>query len=188
MNDSREEVAARINALWGVTADDPVMRVVRKTRNAQRDASHCADCEREIKPSEPVWRFRVSWHSYIGCSHNLAPHCEQCSKSHWRSFRKAEACEGCGRPVYNEWHSLRPRRSVCSEQCRHKATSAAAKRKRSEARGTRQCQDCGKTFKPTRSDARFCSVACKQRAYRKRVRNSRCRARRGCKSRNGAAP
>ena len=48
------------------TADDPVMRVVRKTRNAQRDASHCAGCEREIKPGEPVWRSRVSWHCLFG--------------------------------------------------------------------------------------------------------------------------
>ena len=86
--DSREEIAARINALSGVTADDPIMRVVRKTRNAQRDASHCAGCEREIKPSEPVWRFRVSWPCLFGWSHSLAPIANNAAHRNWRIFRK----------------------------------------------------------------------------------------------------
>jgi hypothetical protein len=31
------------------------------------------------------------------------------------------------------------------------------------------CEVCERTFRPARRDARFCSQACKQRAYRRRV-------------------
>ena len=30
------------------------------------------------------------------------------------------------------------------------------------------CADCGRTFRPRRADARYCSGACRQRAYRRR--------------------
>ena len=30
--------------------------------------------------------------------------------------------------------------------------------------------DCGKSFMPKRSDAKFCSAACKQRAYHHRIK------------------
>ena len=34
---------------------------------------------------------------------------------------------------------------------------------------SKPCEQCGRAFRPCRSDARFCSQACKQRAYRRRV-------------------
>jgi hypothetical protein len=33
----------------------------------------------------------------------------------------------------------------------------------------RRCAQCGRTYRPQRSDALFCSPACKQRAYRGRL-------------------
>jgi hypothetical protein len=36
------------------------------------------------------------------------------------------------------------------------------------ARETRSCESCGQTFEPARTDALFCSAACRQRAYRSR--------------------
>ena len=36
------------------------------------------------------------------------------------------------------------------------------------ARATRRCENCGQTFAPARTDALFCSAACRQRAYRRR--------------------
>ena len=182
-----EEAAAHINALMGVTANDPVMQLVRKTRNAQTDATHCAGCGHEIKPGEPVWRFRVSWHSVFGYSHNLAPHCEHCRPKYGR-FCRAEPCQGCGRPVHNEMDRVRRRLVFCCAQCQHRAILAVARHKRSHARGTRECQECRQTFEPTRTDSKFCSVACKQRAYRKRVTDvagAQCAA---GNSRNGSAP
>jgi hypothetical protein len=37
----------------------------------------------------------------------------------------------------------------------------------------RDCAVCGKTFAPTRADALYCSGACRQTAYRKRVTDNR---------------
>jgi hypothetical protein len=36
------------------------------------------------------------------------------------------------------------------------------------AREMRTCESCGQTFEPARTDALFCSAACRQRAYRRR--------------------
>jgi hypothetical protein len=37
------------------------------------------------------------------------------------------------------------------------------------SRRTRACEQCGKPYEPQRSSSRFCSQACKQRAYRERL-------------------
>jgi len=39
--------------------------------------------------------------------------------------------------------------------------------------GFRDCEDCGKSFEPTRADAQYCSDACRQTAYRRRVTDKR---------------
>jgi hypothetical protein len=36
------------------------------------------------------------------------------------------------------------------------------------ARETRSCESCGQTFEPARTDALYCSAACRQRAHRRR--------------------
>jgi hypothetical protein len=41
------------------------------------------------------------------------------------------------------------------------------------ATSLRDCEVCGKTFAPTRADAQYCSGACRQTAYRKRVTDNR---------------
>jgi hypothetical protein len=33
---------------------------------------------------------------------------------------------------------------------------------------TRNCEECGVSYVPTRNDSRYCSNACRQRAYRRR--------------------
>lgn len=66
------------------------------------------------------------------------------------------------------------RHHFCSEACKRKQASqryaAIARQRRAEARGpSRQCAVCGEPFEPARADARYCSPACKQKAYRVRV-------------------
>ena len=48
-----------------------------------------------------------------------------------------------------------------------------AKKARERARATK-CTICGKSFIPQRAGALYCSAACKQMAYRKRVTNNAC--------------
>jgi endogenous inhibitor of DNA gyrase (YacG/DUF329 family) len=62
-----------------------------------------------------------------------------------------------------------PKWIFCSKQCSVRGWSAYQSRKRKEQRGERTCEECGEAFVPVRTDAKFCSIRCKQRAYRHRV-------------------
>ena len=53
--------------------------------------------------------------------------------------------------------------STCSKHCGEQGYNA---RRRKSA--PTSCAGCGETFTPARSDARYCSGACRQRAYRQR--------------------
>lgn len=48
-------------------------------------------------------------------------------------------------------------------------TNVGVERDQEEDMAVRVCVDCNKQFEPQRSDARTCSGACRQRAYRRRV-------------------
>ena len=163
----RNAAAENIWALFGVTDDD------RRTRtavyDAQATAEHCAKCQRPLKPGDPVWRASLSLGRNIlgGWQTCIAPVCGDC-RSDWDRYRSALRCEGCRRPVHDlEW---RPRASCfCSERCAAVARAARARHERRLARSSRSCERCGQTFEPKRADAKFCSVACKQAAYRRRA-------------------
>jgi hypothetical protein len=76
-------------------------------------------------------------------------------------------CEVCGRRVKPpRWVKRRGGGRVfyCSEGCAGGADAIARRVEQDE----RECAVCGEAFTPTRSDARFCSNACRQDAYRKR--------------------
>jgi hypothetical protein len=108
-----------------------------------------------------------------------------------RHWLKPEPCAGCGRLVANDKDTANPRRftrdwthwgdektpqprTFCSENCRRRVVDYEAKAKRQAARGdlTRRCESCHEEFTPTRSDARYCSGACRQRSHRQRQRET----------------
>jgi hypothetical protein len=53
-------------------------------------------------------------------------------------------------------------------RCAHKQELARQRELRRQARANRPCQGCGQRFTGARSDARYCSGACRQKAYRQR--------------------
>lgn len=79
---------------------------------------------------------------------------------------KGERLDYRGRPYrpvksWGRWSGL----------CRACAVDAENERQRDRRlrlRSDRSCSECGDIFTPSRSDAQFCSTACRQRAYRKR--------------------
>lgn len=75
-------------------------------------------------------------------------------------------CEVCGRegPV-THW---RNRFAGYCWACTAAAENALRRERRAASRANRTCQCCGEVFTPTRSDGRYCSGACRQRAYRTR--------------------
>src|SRR5687768_11800635 len=99
---AREEAAARINALMGVTDDDEKRRARRAIRNAAATASHCGKCERELTHSQPVWRAQVSLGRgmFGGWRVAIAPYCKGCIPKYQEFQQRPKPCGGCGRAVY----------------------------------------------------------------------------------------
>jgi len=54
------------------------------------------------------------------------------------------------------------------ERCAQTARNTNARERRRRARADLACNACGTVFTPRRADARYCSNACRQDAYRKR--------------------
>jgi hypothetical protein len=162
--------AENIRSLLGVTDDDDAREQRRVICNAQETAACCAKCARALKSAEPIWRESLSlgrgW--FGGWRTTVAPVCQSCA-SEWSTYHPPSPCEGCGRPVHNE-KTFRVRfLTFCCERCRRRAQASHAREQRCSARSTRTCGMCGETFEPARTDAKFCSPRCKQKAYRQRV-------------------
>jgi hypothetical protein len=78
-------------------------------------------------------------------------------------------CVGCGRPVvYRPGDYAHTLHFYCSQRC-----LGAYYRNRKKEPLERACAVCGRTFTPPRRDARTCSPACRQKAYRRRVTGKR---------------
>lgn len=139
-------------------------------------ALRCVKCGRRLKASEPVWRARFrNGLGLYGQGAELGAHCEKCRPDD-REYFLLGPCDSCGREVNtSEQRCGRHRQWVfCSEACQRRHLSihyaALARQQRAEARGaTRVCADCGEHFEPVRADSLYCSGACRQKAYRKRV-------------------
>ena len=68
-------------------------------------------------------------------------------------------CPGCGRMFFTQEHNRK--------YCQGEACARLHRRKlRQQARTDMTCACCGKTFTANRKDAKFCSNACRQSAYR----------------------
>jgi hypothetical protein len=57
----------------------------------------------------------------------------------------------------------------CSAKCRGAIDTARAKELRALRRTGRECPHCKGKFTPKRIDARYCSISCRQSAYRLRL-------------------
>jgi len=77
----------------------------------------------------------------------------------------------------------RPRLHICSDVCARERRNQARRRTGPDQR---ECEWCGKSFVPSRSDARFCRKAHRQAAYR--ARQARARRRRSLGVRASRSP
>ena len=85
------------------------------------------------------------------------------------------ACAACGRTITGLFGkpdplpatTMRRWRGYCAP-CADDAEPGRLRDLRRQARADRECEGCGGTFTPVRSDGRYCSAACRQKAYRQR--------------------
>jgi hypothetical protein len=118
---------------------------------------------------------------------NSVVRAQQLSKKHGLSFEDAyqqvitrklvyDYCETCDRKVVWE-ESKRDRRGggrlyvFCSERYARDIYRQIRNARNAEAR-EKPCEVCGERFTATRRDAKTCSAACKQKAYRQRKAHS----------------
>jgi hypothetical protein len=148
-------------------------------------ADFCFECERTIAPGETVYRVKVSTRNFFSgeFSKALAIHCEDCGRTFTtgqrerfrvgeRVFYEApkkfskEPCGYCQRNVFTESTARDANVILCSWRCSRHYYTALDRERRFEQRKDTVCQTCGDEFTPKRADAKHCSPACKQKAYR----------------------
>jgi len=131
----------------------------------------CQICNRQLAPVEPIYRLQLGAPINHGWRASLCKNC----LDHFGSTRlyqippfREQDCEHCGRPVLtpSRW---KPKRAICSAKCRGALETKRAKQLRAWRRSERECWHCRKKFAPKRIDQRYCSLACKQAAYRWRM-------------------
>jgi hypothetical protein len=178
---SQDEVyqaaVAEIQALDGRT---PEQREQRRRIRKAREMGACAACNRKLEPGEPVWMCVFSDEGRFGRTWMAAVVCAACYAETFTSFdgrytyrrhrlagwhsrwaiTGAWSCKGCGRQVHAHSHRVA---TYCTESCKR----AAANQRRRVESAARTCP-CGRSFTASRSDAVYCSNACRQRAYRQR--------------------
>jgi hypothetical protein len=101
--------------------------------------------------------------------------CENCATPKEAAAAKFQRnCEGCGLPMLTPRYPMKIQRwlhnhphirsAVCSVRCEQRYRRKLKRQERAKA----ICSCCRSEFVPTRSDAQFCSNACRQWAYRLR--------------------
>jgi hypothetical protein len=148
-------------------ADVEVRRAKRKLReHAYQIGSCCSLCDKGLAPSDTVWWDKLSWENVFG------PVCEDCASpaDDYRLHIERE-CVGCGRKVVDvvgRWWLRRRTRPTCSRRC-YWTYQSSVRAERHAGQRERSCRGCGTLFTPPRSDGKYCSAACRQKAYRQRV-------------------
>lgn len=144
----------------------------------------CWACGRDIPAEEPVYTDR-QWWVMIGTTHDgrsvswteqHGPWCAQCAPGakgnhpwaswpwHVRQPIPSRPCAWCSRPYHGH-----PANRFCSERCANADRAERRRLARERQRSRCLCAVCGRQFTAPRQDARYCTPACRQKAYRARL-------------------
>jgi hypothetical protein len=143
-----------------------------------RQGKICQRCKRKLTSKAKLWRAR-------GIHNRVEMICHRCwmaGRHGPYSFYGATSwtepetlpCEGCGRLIVGVFDGLRVAAPIRSEGCRGRRQVKERSARRAAARAELICVTCGNSMHgvrvPSRNDARYCSNACRQKAYRERKR------------------
>lgn len=152
---------AQLTQLFGPPPPPEVRARRRRESQSTRLADVCGPCGIHLAPGDAVYVGRVGRPSLFGWSWRRVVTCEACARG---GPYERGACAHCHRPV----HRVRGAGSrFCCKRCQWLAASAT-RTARGAAGRAKACTICGRTFTAPRLDARTCSPACRQRAYRLR--------------------
>ena len=156
-------------------------------REGSKTARMCGCCGRKLSTDEPAF-FRAK--VYVGmwalywdrvrkpqiCKlrYERTVLCGSCAPE-WLSPDRddvlTQRCAMCERSMVYRLTSTALVRTFCSKQCKNSYQAQLRKERRTEDR-EKVCEVCGQPFVATRRDAKMCSRACKQKAYRLRRKRS----------------
>jgi hypothetical protein len=128
----------------------------------------CDWCGGDILAGAPVVRYEYIIFRDDG-AYSLDHLCKPCAADLTLS-KEPRPCEQCKRPVYfaDRYRS----RALCSKRCEIKFYRTNPIQQLNwygrKSPTLIPCQTCGEAFHPKRKDARTCSAACRQKAYRQR--------------------
>ena len=165
-----EEIERDLGGLLGPPPSEAEREARRRSYRADHEGGLCGRCGRALDPGELVYRLLT----VPTCQHCVDADRQRLSRYPWalqrfdECLRPPKPCEGCGRPVVNQWGSPQRIRTVCSDRCAWTVRNAPLKAARLAARQHKTCPVCGGVFDGTRADQVTCSAACRQKAYRQR--------------------
>lgn len=155
----RPNLADAIASLFGQPADPYGVACDRLAAFAGRTGECCGMCAVDLAPSDEVYRQRVRGSRPSGPG-RMTTVCAACAARHQYWYRRP--CASCGRAV--RFAEQRAEYVTC---CGDHAAKARNVRRRQSARRA-ECAGCAQPVPAGRSDLRYCSNACRQRAYRAR--------------------
>ena len=134
-----------------------------------KHSGHCTRCDEPFGGNATAYMVRehVAWRVYEDRLAFTSPQtvsvCDACITEQELANATLDAtCPGCGQRMKLNEHW---RKATCSNRCEQRER----RKKRYRAQKARNiCTICLETFQPKRGDAKFCSNACRQRAYRSR--------------------
>ncbi len=179
-----------------VMHDDPLMSMARAWFERERELERtspayrrilaalstgetCAECGEAFEAGQLTWHVglptgltnlvdgRPIFRDVLVCTVCVGKSAEY--RDDWFPPTFALTCPICGRCI--RYRDARYRLGVCSARCARAADAARKRDERAVAqlyRDYTSCEACGGCFKPRRSDAKFCSSGCRQKAYRER--------------------
>jgi len=128
-------------------------------------ANYCYWCKCRISENESIVLIARPLKAYRGLVFRWRTGCLRCCNQEAGSNDyKIQSCKHCGRTLYLKADETPFAPIVtCNSECRGLATA-----KQLRAPRPRHCNHCAAEYMPKRIDSRFCSLACKQKAYRQR--------------------
>jgi hypothetical protein len=151
-------------------------------KRAYATAGVCCRCGDEIADGAPVWMVPcklITPYCTISLTESTkAAACWKCTNTLFATNRAALRsgnCPACGRRVHHVLVGDQQRlvRFLCSDRCQNRIYGArfrARHPKPKKAVALVQCVVCQVNFPALRADAKTCSPACRQKAYRERER------------------